>query len=119
MLILFDHGTPRGLARELPGHVIKTAKEMGWEQLSNGDLLNAAEQASFELLLTTDQRIRYQQNLTGRKIAILVLSGATKWSRVRLHCPQIATAVAALVPGSYTEVFIPFEKPENTSANPS
>jgi hypothetical protein len=60
MLILFDHGTPRGLARELPGHDVKAAKEMGWDQLSNGDLLSAAEQAGFELLLTTDQRIRYQ-----------------------------------------------------------
>ena len=115
MLILFDHGTPRGLARELPGHTVKTAKEMGWEQLGNGDLLNAAEQTAFDLLLTTDQRIRYQQNLTGRRIAILVLSGTTKWSRVRLHCERIAADVAAATPGSYIEVFIPFEQPQGTS----
>jgi hypothetical protein len=61
MRILFDHGTPRGLARELPNHTVATAKENGWEQLSNGDLLKAAEDAGFGLLLTTDQRIRYQQ----------------------------------------------------------
>jgi hypothetical protein len=111
MLILFDHGTPRGLARELPGHTVSTAKQMGWEQLNNGDLLQAAEEAAFDLLLTTDQRIRYQQNLTGRKVAILVLSGTTKWSRVRLHCDRIATAVNAAEPGSYAEVFIPFREP--------
>jgi hypothetical protein len=109
MLILFDHGTPRGLARELPYHTVKTAREMGWEQLNNGDLLQAAEEAGFQLLLTTDQRIRYQQNLTGRKIAILVLSGTTKWSRVRLCVDRIAIAVNETTPGSYREVFIPFQ----------
>jgi len=109
MLILFDHGTPRGLAQELPGHTVTTAKAMGWEQLNNGDLLQAAEEAAFNLLLTTDQRIRYQQNLTGRKIAILVLSGTTKWSRVRLHCDRIAAAVDAATHGSYAEVLIPFK----------
>jgi len=109
MRILFDHGTPRGLARELPGHTVTTAKAMGWEQLNNGDLLQAAEEAAFNMLLTTDQRIRYQQNLTGRKIAILVLSGTTKWSRVRLHCDRIAAAVDAATPGSYAEVLIPFK----------
>ena len=82
---------------------------MGWEQLTNGDLLKAAEDAIFDLLLTTDQRIRYQQNLAGRRISILVLTGTTKWSRVRLHVvEQIAAAVNATTPGSYAEVFIPF-----------
>jgi hypothetical protein len=109
MLILFDHGTPRGLARELAGHTVSPAKAMGWEQLNNGDLLQAAEEAAFDLLLTTDQRIRYQQNLAGRKIAIVVLSGSTKWSRVRLQCEQIAAAVDRANPGSYAEVFIPFK----------
>jgi hypothetical protein len=109
MRILFDHGTPRGLARELPNHTVATAKENGWEQLSNGDLLKAAEDAGFGLLLTTDQRIRYQQNLTSRKIAILVLSGTTKWSRVRLHCERIAAAVDAAKLGDYIEVFIPYK----------
>jgi hypothetical protein len=70
MLILFDHGTPRGLARALRDHTIFTAKAKGWERLNNGDLLTAAETAGIDLLLTTDQRIRYQQNLANRKIAI-------------------------------------------------
>jgi hypothetical protein len=71
--------------------------------------LSAAEQASVELLLTTDRGIRYQQNLSGRKIALVVLTGATKWSRVRLHVDRILTAVNAATAGSYTEVEIPYE----------
>jgi hypothetical protein len=85
MLILFDHGTPKGLTRALPGHTIITAQAQGWDKLSNGALLNAAEEAAIDLLLTTDRRIGYQQNLAGRKIALVVLTGTTKWSRVRLH----------------------------------
>jgi hypothetical protein len=108
MLILFDHGTPRGLARALPEHTVIAAKAKGWDRLNNGDLLKGAEEAEFDLLLTTDQRIRYQQNLTGRKIAIVVLGGSTKWSRVRLHLGRIAETVNAATPGSYAEVVISF-----------
>jgi hypothetical protein len=108
MLILFDHGTPRGLARAFPSHTVITAKERGWDRLSNGALLNAAEAAAVDLFLTTDQRIRYQQNLTGRKIAIVVLAGTTKWSRVRLHLERVAAVVNAATPSSYTEVDVPF-----------
>ncbi|MBL8142232.1 MAG: hypothetical protein JNM38_14035 [Acidobacteria bacterium] len=111
MLILFDHGTPRGLARLLPGHTIHTAPSLGWDTLSNGALLNEAEHAGIELLLTTDRRIRYQQNLHARRIALVVLTGSTKWSLVRLHAGRIAAAVAAATPGSYVEVEIPFEAP--------
>jgi hypothetical protein len=109
MLVLFDHGAPWGLARALPNHTVVTAKARGWDRLSNGALLNAAEAAAVDLLLTTDQRIRYQQNLAGRKIAIVVLVGTTKWSRVRLHLERIAAVVSAATPGSYTEVVIPFD----------
>jgi hypothetical protein len=111
MLILFDHGTPRGLIRGLPGHTIVTAQSRGWDRLSNGALLKAAEEAGFDLLLTTDRRIQYQQNLAGRKIAIVVLTGTTKWSRVRLHFERIAAVVSGAMPGSYAEVEIPFNLP--------
>jgi len=108
MLILFDHGTPKGLIRALVGHTVITAQAKGWDRLSNGALLDAAEEARFELLLTTDRRIRYQQNLTERKLALVVLTGATKWSCVRLHLERIAAVVDAATPRSYSEIDIPF-----------
>jgi hypothetical protein len=108
MRILFDHGTPRGLARALPEHTVTKTNAIGWALLTNGALLKAAEEAGFALLLSTDNNILYQQNLTGRKISILILTGCTKWSRVRLHFERIAAAVNAVTPGSYAEVFIPF-----------
>lgn len=110
MLILFDHGTPKGLTRALPGHTIQTAQARGWDTLNNGALLKAAEDASFDVLLTTDRRIRYQQNLSARRITLVVLTGSTKWSRVRQHTDRVAAAVAAVTPGSYTEIEIPFER---------
>jgi hypothetical protein len=71
-------------------------------------LLAAAEQAGFEVLVTPDQGIRYQQNLTGRRIAIVVLTGCSKWGRVRLEIDRIVAAVDSAKPGSYVEVFVPF-----------
>lgn len=76
MVILFDHGTPRGIARALENHTVKLAKEEGWDRLSNGDLLTAAENAGFDVLLTTDQGIEHQQNLINRKIAVVILGSA-------------------------------------------
>ena len=108
MLILFDHGAPRGVSRVLRAHTVVTAKARGWERLANGALLTAAEEAGFDLLFTTDNNLAYQQNLTGRKIAIVVLTGTTKWSRVRLHLDRIAAAIDAAAPGGYAEVPIPF-----------
>src|SRR5215467_15152286 len=108
MRILFDHGTPRGIARALSGHTVITAYAQGWDRLTNGALLDAAEHATVDVLLTTDQGIRYQQNLTGRKLALVVLMGTTKWTRVRLYLDQIAAAVNAATLGNYTEVAIPF-----------
>ncbi|HMD31354.1 MAG TPA: hypothetical protein VKG84_05560, partial [Candidatus Acidoferrales bacterium] len=74
MRVLLDHGAPRGIARSLEGHTVKQAKEQGWDTFTNGDLLKVAEDAGFDVLVTTDQSIPHQQNLTGRKIAIVVLS---------------------------------------------
>lgn len=73
MRILFDHGTPFPLRASLTGHSITRTQDLSWDRLGNGELLTAAEQAGFELLLTTDKNIRYQQNLVGRKIALVVL----------------------------------------------
>ena len=73
MRILFDQGTPAPLRHALIGHSVSTAYELGWSNLNNGDLLAAAEDASFELFITTDQNLRYQHNPSRRQLAILVL----------------------------------------------
>jgi hypothetical protein len=106
MLILFDHGTPRGIARALEGHTVREARAQGWDMLTNGDLLNAAEDAGFDVLLTTDKNLVHQQNLGGRKLAIVVL-GRSRWSLVKPMIEQIADAVSAAKPGSYSLVDIP------------
>lgn len=109
MLILFDFGAPKGVARTLRGHTVIYAKSRGWDRVTNGALLKVAEDAAVDLLFTTDQRIRYQQDLTGRKIAFVVLASTTKCSRVRLHLDRIAAVVDAAAPGSYSEVTIPYD----------
>ena len=107
MLILFDHVTPAGIARFLKGHVVTKAKGVGWDRLSNGALLAKAEQAGFEVFVTADKNMRYQQNFTGRKIAVVMLS-APNWPIVKLRLQEIAAAVDAATPGSYIEVHIPY-----------
>jgi hypothetical protein len=106
MRILFDHGVPRSIARSLAGHVVTAARTRGWERLTNGALLRVAEQAAFDLLLTTDKNIRYQQNLAGRTIAIVVL-GNPQLPVVRVHIQRIVEAVNAATPGSYFQVEMP------------
>ena len=106
MTILFDHGTPRSIARSLVGHQVTRAAQLGWHEVGNGELIQGAEEAGFELLLSTDQNIRYQQNLTDRTIAIVVLTDQ-QWPNVRLHLEKIVEAVNAATPGSYIEVEIP------------
>jgi hypothetical protein len=91
----------------LTSHTITEARERGWATLKNGDLLTVAEEAGFEVLVTSDKSIRYQQNLMGRKIALVVLSQG-RWGLVRRRLAEIAAAVSAAAPGSYTEVEITF-----------
>jgi hypothetical protein len=74
VLILLDNNTPRGVARALTGHTVTEARERGWATLKNGELLTVAEEAGFDVLVTSDKSIRYQQNLEGRKIALVVLT---------------------------------------------
>ena len=92
MKILFDQGTPVPLRRQLPEHDVATAFEQGWSALSNGSLLDTAEQAGFELLITTDSNLQSQQNLTERRIAIIVLRSAS-WPRIQRSIPAIQDAV--------------------------
>lgn len=103
MKILFDQGTPVPLRNCLQPHTIETADERQWSSMKNGDLLNAAENAGFDLFITTDQNLRYQQNLTQRKIAILVLK-TTSWPRIRQNIAAVVAALAKVKVGGFYEV---------------
>ncbi len=106
MRVLFDQAVPVPIRPHLVGHEVRTAAEKGWDTLKNGELLTAAEQAGFDVLLTTDKNIRYQQNLSQRKIAIIVL-GQQQWPKLRPHVRLVVEAVNAAVSGSYIEVDFP------------
>jgi hypothetical protein len=97
---------PAPLSISLRDHDVTEARDRGWDTLSNGVLLSEAEQAGFEVFVTADKNIRYQQNLANRKIAVVVLS-TPQWPLVRLHVAKIVAAVNAAAPGSYSEVQIP------------
>ena len=106
MLVLLDQGTPVPIRRFLIGHTVETAAQRRWDKLTNGELLKVAEEAGFELLVTPDKNIRYQQNLRVRTIAIVVL-GNPQWPALRPHVERVVAAVNTATPGSYTEVQIP------------
>ena len=106
MLVLFDNNVPRGVAGTLKSHMVVEARARNWHRLKNGELLQAAEDAAFDVIVTSDKSIKYQQNLRGRRIALVVLSQG-RWKPVRQRLDAIADAVDAATPGSYTEVDIP------------
>lgn len=106
MRILFDQGAPVPLRTLLTRHHVSTVHELGWSQLSNGDLLKRAEDEGYDILVTTDQNLRYQQNLPNRKLAIAVLK-STSWPRIRAHGPHVVARIEGLQTGGYAEIDIP------------
>ena len=102
MRILLDQGVPAPLRRALPGHVVETAHERGWSDIENGAVLAAAE-AEFDVFITTDQSLRYQQNLTGRRLAILVLP-TTAWATIQAHVGDVVAGIEALHPGDFMQL---------------
>ena len=106
MRVLFDQGTPVPLREYLPNHEVRTVYELGWSRLQNGELLTKAEAAGFDALLTTDRHLRYQQDLSNRSIAILVLT-TTSWPRIRVAAGDIAAVVDAVSSSEYVEIEIP------------
>ena len=103
MKVLFDVNMPRPLRLELPGHEIITAQAMGWDQLVNGDLIEAAERNGFEAMVTADKNLSYQQNLSDRKIAIVVLP-SNKLRVLKQIAPAIRAALTGIKPGDYIEL---------------
>ena len=95
MLVLLDENLPHRLRFLIPDHEVRTVTFQGWKALSNGALLEAAEQAGFDVLVTADQAIRYQQNIQGRKISILILS-SSELGRLASHADQIVAAINSI-----------------------
>ncbi len=106
MRVLFDQGTPVPLRSYLTDHDVATAFEQGWSTLRNGELLDAAEANGFEVFVTTDQNLQYQQNLAARKLAIIVLS-TTSWPRISKAADSIASAVSDIKSGMVNFVEVP------------
>ncbi len=102
MRILFDLGTPVPLRGTLAPHEVVTTFEAGWARLKNGDLLQTAE-TEFDVFITTDRNLQYQQNLAGRRLAILVLP-TTNWLEIRNHTTEVAATAQAMKPGDYREL---------------
>ena len=103
MRILFDHNIPGPLRRYLTEHTVDTANEKGWAELRNGDLLNSADTEGYEVVITADQSLRYQQNIRHRQIAVIVIL-SNRWPDVRLKIEEIRSALEDLDPGELREV---------------
>lgn len=97
MRVLFDQGTPVPLRAYIDN--VATTFELGWSELSNGELLSQAE-GRFDVLVTTDRQLPYQQNLGKRRIAVVVLPYAN-WPKLQTHVAAIAAAVREAKPGTY------------------
>ena len=108
MRVLFDQATPVPIREFLVDHAVSTAAQQHWDRLRNGELLTVAEQAGFDVLLTTDKNMRYQQNMAGRTIAVVVI-GVQQWPALQPHVARVVAAVNAATSGSFIEVDIPVD----------
>jgi predicted nuclease of predicted toxin-antitoxin system len=106
MKILLDECVPLQVRHALPNHEVATAQRMGWGGISNGELLDKAEGAGFQVFILADKNLRYQQNLTNRRIAILEL-GTNHRPTLEKHFAEIRAAVENLSPGDYFTLEIP------------
>ena len=106
MKIIFDQGVPVPLRGHLGSHEVETAHERGWSLLKNGELIAASEAEGFDAFVTTDQNLKYQQNLKDRRIAILVLL-STSWPKIQKSISDVVAAIEGLKAGDYAEVPIP------------
>ena len=108
MRILLDHSVPAPLRNYLREHEVREAIHQGWDRLANGDLLIEAEKAAFDLLITADKNLQYQQNLRGRRISLIILGNA-QWPVLRRNVDRVIVAVAEALPGSFAEIPIPYD----------
>jgi hypothetical protein len=101
--VLFDENVPDGIRRLLTGHTVETAPEPGFAGLTNGDLIEAAEKGGFDVMITADQNLVYQQNLTGRRLALIVLT-TNHWDTIRPDAARIVDAVEAIQSGGFVTI---------------
>jgi hypothetical protein len=101
--IILDENLPTALKPLMPGHEVRSVRDLGWLAIGNGRLLAMAEAAGFEVMITGDKNMRYQQNLAGRRIAMIVLS-SSQWQTVRAGIDRIVAALDQAIPASYHEV---------------
>jgi predicted nuclease of predicted toxin-antitoxin system len=101
--VLLDENLDHRLRSHLGAHEVFTASYMGWDGFKNGRLLQAAEEDGFDVLVTGDQTLTHEQNLTGRRLAIIVLS-AVEWRIIRDYVTEIVVAVDEAVPGTFQSV---------------
>jgi hypothetical protein len=106
MRVLFDQGTPVAISDPLLNHSVRTAHAEGWSTLTNGELLRVAEQAGFEVLLTTDTSLPHQQNMRGRTLAVVILT-KNRWALIEPRMKEIVAAVDSAQPGTCSVVDIP------------
>ena len=104
--ILLDQNAPLGLRRLLTGHDVVTAARQGWSTIQNGDLIRAAEEAGFAVLITCDRNIRYQQNLLGRQLELIELT-TNQWATIRDNIADVLAVIETASPGSYATVRFP------------
>ena len=105
MRILFDQGTPVPLRKYLTEHSVTIAYEEGWSNLSNGDLLKSAEDKGYQIFVTTDRNLRYQQNLSDRQMAIVVFL-STSWPKIRTQTDKVCGVINEIKLGDYVEISI-------------
>ena len=116
--VLLDEGVPVGVRTLIAGFFVQTVAEAGWAGLTNGDLMAVAEQAGFEVMVTADQSIRYQQNMAGRRIALVVLM-TNHWDTIRDNGGGVLPAVEAAREGTYATITFPKSPRRRRLSRPS
>jgi hypothetical protein len=105
LTVLLEECTPRAIQKRLPARAIRTVQEMGWAGIRNGELLTLAER-QFDVFVTTDKNLRYQQNLAGRRLAVMLLSSNQVPVVIQL-LTAIDAAPNSIQPGDDVEIPLP------------
>lgn len=102
MKVLLDHNINPRFTRLLPGHQTVHAFRLGWSELVNGELMKRAEAEGFEVMITADKNLQYQQNLSNRMLAIIVLdTKRISWPHIEPLAPQVNQVLVGILPGSF------------------